>query len=88
MVHRGKVPPLKALSLRDCNRSSAVKGIQEIRLLTDLRAEQEQLTKEYYKPYVAATEPLWIKPRELNFFNRMPAGWIKAKPENMKAGWM
>lgn len=61
---------------------------QEISPLIDLRAEWEQLTKEYYKPYMEATEPLWIKPREFTFFNRMPAGWIKAKPENMKAGWM
>ncbi|KAF6238116.1 hypothetical protein HO173_003750 [Letharia columbiana] len=49
---------------------------------------KEQLTKAYYKPYVEATESLWIKPRELKFFNRMPAEWMKAKPENMKAGWM
>ena len=36
-----------------------------------------QVTKEYYKPYLEATEPLWIKPREFKFFDRLPAGWTR-----------
>ncbi|KAF2868754.1 Afadin and alpha-actinin-binding-domain-containing protein [Massariosphaeria phaeospora] len=30
-----------------------------------------QIQKEYYKPYMAATEPLFIKPREVEFYERM-----------------
>lgn len=49
---------------------------------------QHQITKDYYKPYMAATEPLWIEPREFTFFSRMPAGWTNAKAENFREGWM
>lgn len=41
-----------------------------------------QLAKEYYKPYLAATEPMFIKPRQFEMFNRMPPGWATAKAEN------
>ena len=36
---------------------------------------EQQLTKEYYKPYLAETEPLFIKPREFTIFDRLSAGW-------------
>lgn len=33
-----------------------------------------QLTKSYYEPYVKVTEPMWIQPRKLEFFERL-GGW-------------
>ncbi|KAH7394307.1 hypothetical protein BKA66DRAFT_438668 [Pyrenochaeta sp. MPI-SDFR-AT-0127] len=39
-----------------------------------------QMQKEYYKPYVAVTEPLWIKPREIEIWERMPGNaWVTVK---------
>ncbi|TFK35582.1 hypothetical protein BDQ12DRAFT_688005 [Crucibulum laeve] len=38
-----------------------------------------QANKEYYKPYLAATEPLYIKPRVLEVFNR-ESDWSYRKP--------
>lgn len=32
---------------------------------------QHQMTKEYYKPYFEATEPLFVKPRQFQIHNRM-----------------
>ncbi|KAK4694663.1 hypothetical protein P7C71_g2952, partial [Lecanoromycetidae sp. Uapishka_2] len=49
---------------------------------------KHQITKEYYEPYFEATEPLFIKPREFKMFDRLPAGWTRAKKENMGKGWM
>ncbi|KAL8981091.1 MAG: hypothetical protein Q9205_004017 [Flavoplaca limonia] len=43
-----------------------------------------QITKDYYKPYLAATEPMFIKPREVKFYDRMEESWTFAKPENFK----
>lgn len=38
------------------------------------------MQKEYYKPYVAVTEPLWIKPREIEIWERMPGNaWVTVK---------
>jgi hypothetical protein len=38
------------------------------------------LTKDYYKPYLAATEPLWIKPRTFEVWERMPdKAWTTVK---------
>ncbi|KAL9037493.1 MAG: hypothetical protein Q9180_003683 [Flavoplaca navasiana] len=34
-----------------------------------------QITKDYYKPYLAATEPMFIKPREVKFHDRMEESW-------------
>ena len=50
------------------------------------RCGQVQLKKEYYKPYIAATEPLWTKPREFKFWERMPIanGLVMSKPNNFK----
>lgn len=36
---------------------------------------QHQMTKEYYKSYLEVTEPMFIKPREFEFVNRMAARW-------------
>ncbi|KAH6673858.1 hypothetical protein B0J14DRAFT_541611 [Halenospora varia] len=42
-----------------------------------------QLQKEYYKPYFAITEPMFIKPREFKIYEKLP-GWAKAKPEHFE----
>ncbi|KAI4246872.1 MAG: hypothetical protein L6R42_009780, partial [Xanthoria sp. 1 TBL-2021] len=34
-----------------------------------------QITKDYYKPYLAATEPMFVKPREIKFYERMEGDW-------------
>jgi len=35
------------------------------------------LSREYYKPYFAVTEPMFIKPREFEIWNRMPENdWL------------
>ena len=44
---------------------------------TNFRMLQHQITKDYYKPYLEATEPLFVKPREFEFVNRLPSGWTK-----------
>ncbi|KAL8795797.1 MAG: hypothetical protein Q9182_007486 [Xanthomendoza sp. 2 TL-2023] len=36
----------------------------------------EQITKPYYKPYLEATEPMFIKPREFAFYERLGEEWI------------
>ncbi|KAH8686199.1 hypothetical protein BGZ61DRAFT_533762 [Ilyonectria robusta] len=33
--------------------------------------QEHQMTKEYYKPYFEATEPLFVKPRQFQIHNRM-----------------
>ena len=33
---------------------------------------QEQITKEYYKDYLAITEPMFIKPREAKIYKAVP----------------
>jgi hypothetical protein len=35
-----------------------------------------QIPKEYYKPYFAVTEPMFIKPREFEIWERFP-GTVK-----------
>ena len=32
---------------------------------------QHQITKEYYKEYMAATEPMFVQPREVKILNRL-----------------
>ncbi|UKZ76910.1 hypothetical protein TrVFT333_004625 [Trichoderma virens FT-333] len=44
--------------------------------------KENQLTKAYYIPYVEATEPMWIKPRSLKFFERFSEEWVTLKPGN------
>jgi hypothetical protein len=39
-----------------------------------------QVNREYYKPYLAVTEPMWIKPREVEIWERMDGGkWVHFK---------
>ncbi|CAO2657939.1 Nn.00g071990.m01.CDS01 [Neocucurbitaria sp. VM-36] len=45
-----------------------------------------QLQKDYYKPYVANTEPLWITPRVVEVYDRMPGSeWLTLKKEFTEA---
>ncbi|KAL7904766.1 hypothetical protein GGI35DRAFT_194646 [Trichoderma velutinum] len=44
--------------------------------------KEVQLTKEYYTPYLEATEPMWIKPRSIKYFERFSEEWLTVKPEN------
>jgi hypothetical protein len=46
--------------------------------------EQENLPKEYYKPYFEATEPMFVKPREFKILKRVGQPYIFSKPENLK----
>lgn len=32
---------------------------------------QHQITKEYYKEYMAATEPMFVQPREVKILKRL-----------------
>ncbi|CAM1501504.1 Fc.00g034880.m01.CDS01 [Cosmosporella sp. VM-42] len=38
-----------------------------------------QLVKEYYREYLAATEPMFIKPREFKIYNRLGSPFCTAK---------
>lgn len=38
---------------------------------------EQQLTKSYYEPYLKITEPMWTRPREMEFFDRLD-GWTYA----------
>jgi hypothetical protein len=41
---------------------------------------QVQTVKGYYKPYLAAIEPLQVKPREHELFQRMPGNaWVSVR---------
>lgn len=42
---------------------------------------QTQLQKEYYKPYLAATEPLFVKPREYKLYSRLGKPFYTAKDQ-------
>lgn len=35
---------------------------------------EHQMTKSYYEPYTKVTEPMWIQPRKMEFFDRV-GGW-------------
>jgi len=41
-----------------------------------------QMQKDYYKPYLAATEPMFIKDREVKIFEKLPVEWTHVKPEH------
>lgn len=41
---------------------------------------QVQLEKDYYKPYIEKTQPMWVKPREHEILERMPGNqWVHVK---------
>ncbi|KAJ5642199.1 hypothetical protein N7490_006199 [Penicillium lividum] len=42
---------------------------------------ENQVTKDYYKPYFAATEPLFVKPREFKIYNRLGADYFMVKEQ-------
>ncbi|KAI7785984.1 hypothetical protein LA080_005645 [Diaporthe eres] len=44
--------------------------------------EQVQRNKDYYKPYFAATEPMYLKPLEANVYSRFPGKQWKSIKEN------
>jgi len=53
--------------------------------MVGIRCAQHQITKEYYKPYFAKTEPMFIKPREFKLVDRLkPGDWTRSKPENLR----
>ncbi|OOQ87806.1 hypothetical protein PEBR_16590 [Penicillium brasilianum] len=39
----------------------------------------KQITKEYYKEYLAGTEPMFLKPREIKIYNRLGPPYYMAK---------
>lgn len=45
---------------------------------------QENMSKDYYKPYLAATEAMFIKPREFKIMKRVGAPYVHSRPENTK----
>ncbi|KAJ5091209.1 hypothetical protein NUU61_006079 [Penicillium alfredii] len=40
---------------------------------------KEQITKPYYKDYLAATESMFVKPREFKIYNRLGSSFYTAK---------
>lgn len=44
--------------------------------------EKENMGKDYYKPYLAATEPMFTKPREFKILKRVGLPYVYHKPEN------
>jgi hypothetical protein len=43
---------------------------------------QVQIPKEYYKSYFAVTEPMFLKPREYEIWERFPENeWVSVKKE-------
>ncbi|KAK3709345.1 hypothetical protein LTR37_010906 [Vermiconidia calcicola] len=43
-----------------------------------------QIPKDYYKPYFAATEPLFVRPREFKMLKRVGAPYVVSKAENLR----
>jgi hypothetical protein len=41
-----------------------------------------QLRKEYYAPYIAVTEPMFVKPRVIKVVKRVGAPYTTVKEEN------
>ncbi|KEF57395.1 uncharacterized protein A1O9_05312 [Exophiala aquamarina CBS 119918] len=41
--------------------------------------DEVQLHKSYYAPYLEATQHLWLRPREIQIFERI-SGWTSIKP--------
>ena len=44
-----------------------------------LTTPQVQIRKDYYKEYFAATEPMFVKPREFKVYNRLGSPYYTAK---------
>ncbi|THU90213.1 hypothetical protein K435DRAFT_676388 [Dendrothele bispora CBS 962.96] len=42
--------------------------------------ERVQLKKKYYQPYLEATEPMWTKPRVIEYFECLSPEWTTIKP--------
>ncbi|KAJ5912435.1 hypothetical protein N7504_001318 [Penicillium tannophilum] len=42
---------------------------------------ENQMTKAYYEPYLAATEPMFVKPREFKIYNRLAPDYCMAKDQ-------
>ena len=51
-------------------------------MVSDL--SQVQIPKDYYKPYYAATEPMFIKPREFKILKRFGSPFVVQKEGNLK----
>ncbi|KAK0613995.1 hypothetical protein B0T14DRAFT_499363 [Immersiella caudata] len=47
---------------------------------------QEQIPKDYYKPYFAATEPMFVKPREFKFVKRVGLPYLMSKDSGVYEG--
>ncbi|KAJ8132450.1 hypothetical protein O1611_g1171 [Lasiodiplodia mahajangana] len=45
---------------------------------------KNQMTKEYYKEYLAITEPMFIKPREFKFLERLGPEYFMAKSTSLQ----
>ncbi|KAL2837103.1 hypothetical protein BJY01DRAFT_251619 [Aspergillus pseudoustus] len=43
---------------------------------------QVQFKKDYYAPYIAVTEPMFVKPRAIKIVKRVGAPYITVKKEN------
>ncbi|KAL6362843.1 hypothetical protein LRP88_04156 [Fusarium phalaenopsidis] len=41
--------------------------------------DKVQIPKDYYKEYFAATEPMFVKPREFKVYNRLGSPYYTAK---------
>ncbi|TGJ85489.1 hypothetical protein E0Z10_g3232 [Xylaria hypoxylon] len=44
---------------------------------------KRQITKDYYKEYLAITEPMFTKPREFEFLERLSPEYSMTKPSSM-----
>ncbi|KAJ5523851.1 hypothetical protein N7494_010501 [Penicillium frequentans] len=42
---------------------------------------ENQMTKAYYEPYLAATEPMFVKPREFKIYNRLAPDYCISKDQ-------
>ena len=49
-----------------------------------LTCSQEQVTKDYMKPYLEATEPMFVKPREFKVLKRVGAPFVACKAQNLE----
>ena len=47
-----------------------------------LTTGKHQISKEYYKPYFEATEPMFVKPREFKILKRVGSPYVMGKPQN------